>query len=405
MNNAEPYIYADNAATTPLSPCALNAMMPYLTRSYGNPGGIHRLAKQASADLAALRKRTAACLGCRDRELFFTSGGTESDNWALVGFCRLFAAQHPGAPVRIITSAIEHHAILHTCQALRAHNVQVTYLPVDAQGFVSADDLAGALTSNDQANAAAGVNAPGTALVSIMLANNEVGTIQNVSQLADLAHQYGAPFHTDAVQAVGHIPVNVNELGIDALSLSSHKFCGPHGVGALYVRNGFNLPPLINGGGQEFSKRSGTQNLAGVAGTVAALEESLEGLNETMGRVSSLRDDLTHSVIASTADVIATGPSDPKRRLPSIASFICKNVDAELLVGILDRMGVAAATGSACSAGSTEPSHVVQALGHTDPAWSRGTLRISLANNVTAREIKLLKQRIPAAIDQARLLS
>ncbi len=401
---AEPYIYADNAATTKLSERALAAMMPYLTDNFGNPGGIHRLAKQAARDLDHHRQRIAACLGCGPRELFFTSGGTESDNWALRGFCKRYQAIHPQAPVRVITSNIEHHAVLHTCQELEAEGVHVTYLPVDTEGFVNPEALQRALETNRQADHAAGLDTPGTALVSIMLANNEVGTIEEIPSLAKMAHAFDVPFHTDAVQAVGHIPVDVEELGIDALSFSSHKFHGPRGCGALYLRADIDIPPLLHGGEQEFGKRSGTQNLAGIAGTAEALEEALEGLPDRTRRLTAFRTELTRRILAASVDVAATGPNATAKRLPSIASFICKNTDAELLVGILDRTGVAAATGSACSAGTTEPSHVLQALGYTDPAWNRGTLRLSFADDATADDIALLAQRVAHAIERTRLL-
>ncbi len=412
------YIYADNAATTPLSPAALEAMTPYLTSKFANPGGIHRAAKEAAADLKTLREHMASLLGAASpREIIFTSGGSESNNLALQGAVRAFRERWDAdAPVRIITSQIEHHAILRTCEALATEGVETTLLPVDHEGFVSARDLEHALAHNEEANAELGCSAPATALVSVMLANNEVGTIQNIAKLASAAHRHGAPIHTDAVQAVGHIPVDVQSLGVDALSLSAHKFQGPRGVGALYVKSGLELKPLICGGGQEFGLRSGTENLAGIAGMQAALAEATRDLGAQASALAKLRDDLVQHVLCCTSDVLLTGPTttesslstgSPKtaRRLPSIASFICKDVDAELLCVILDKMGVAAATGSACSAGSTEPSHVAKALGYTDPAWVHGTLRISLASDTTPDDIELLKERIPKAITQARLLS
>ncbi len=423
------YIYADNAATTPLSPAALEAMTPYLTSKFANPGGIHRAAKEAAADLQRMRAEFAKLLGTASpREIIFTSGGSESNNLALQGAVRAFRERWGAdAPVRIITSQIEHHAILHTCEALATEGVETTLLPVDHEGFVSVHDLEQALAHNEEANAELGCSAPATALVSIMLANNEVGTIQNIAELASAAHRHGAPIHTDAVQAVGHIPVDVQSLGVDALSLSAHKFQGPRGVGALYVKSGLELKPLICGGGQEFGLRSGTENLAGIAGMQAALAEATRDLGAQASALSMLRDDLVQHVLGCTSDVLLTGPTiianrlftgltstatrpftgspNTARRLPSIASFICKDVDAELLCVILDKMGVAAATGSACSAGSTEPSHVAKALGYTDLAWAHGTLRISLASDTTPDDIELLKERIPRAITQARLLS
>lgn len=408
----ERYIYADNAATTPLSPHALEAMMPYLTHEFGNPSGIHRVSRDAATALSGLRARMAAALGAdAPGEIYFTSGGSESDNWILRGAVRRFRDAHPGATPRVITSAIEHHAILHCLEALEREGVHATYLPVDELGRVNPSDLEAALVRNDDARSE-GAGAPGTALVSIMLANNEVGTVQDVAALAEVTHAHGAPFHTDAVQAAGHIPVDVRALGVDALSLSAHKFHGPHGMGVLYLREGLSIPPLIAGGAQERGERAGTENLAGVAGMVAALEGELDGLDERARRVATLRGELTQHVLAEVPDVILTGdPSeDPARRLPSIASFACHNVDGELLTVLLDRAGVAAATGSACATGSTDPSHVVVAMGRmdtrlADPRWNHGTLRLSLSDDVTRQDVEALCERVPRCIKRARALS
>lgn len=403
-----PYIYADNAATTPLSPAALQAMMPLLTTEFGNPSGIHRIAREAALTLRDARARVARLLGAEHaEEVYFTSGGSESDNWVLRGAVQRFRDLYGAdAMPRIITSAIEHHAILHCCRALEHQGVQVTYLPVDKLGHVFADDLETALAVNERANLAANVAAPGTALVSIMLANNEVGTVQDIAELARVAHAHGVPFHTDAVQAVGHIPVDVQKLDVDALSLSGHKFHGPRGTGALYLREGFSIPPLIEGGAQERGERAGTENLAGIVGLATALEEACGGLVERATRVSAMRDELAQHILAEVPGIHLTGdPStDFTRRLPSIASFSCENVDGELLVVLLDRAGVAAATGSACSTGSTDPSHVLLALG-LEPALAKGALRLSLAGSITREELDLLKDRVPQAIKRARTLS
>lgn len=394
------YVYADNAATTPLSPAALEAMLPYLsaTGTFGNPGGIHRVARAAASALADARAHMAACLGAaRSEEIYFTSGGSESDNWVLRGAVQRFRDAHaPNVAPRIITSAVEHHAVLHTCRALAHEGVQVTYLPVDAQCHVKPSDLAAALTHD----------ADRVALVSIMLANNEVGTVEPVAELAALAHEHGAPFHTDAVQAVGHIPVNVHELGVDALSLSAHKFCGPRGMGALYLREGFSIPPLIEGGAQERGVRAGTENVAGAVGMAAALEETCTGLKKSVPRLAAYRDELIAHVLASTEGVALTGDPGPStvHRLPSITSFTCENVDGELLMVLLDRAGVAAATGSACSTGSVEPSHVLTAMG-IESVRAKGALRLSLAHDITRQELDLLKERVPATITRARILS
>lgn len=395
----DPYIYADNAATTPLSPRALEAMTPYLTESFGNPGGIHRIARDAACALEDARARTAELLGAHTHELYLTSGGTESDNWILQGAVRRHRDLHgTSRPVRVITSAVEHHAVLHGCRMLREMGAETVMLPVDGAGRVDPAALSSALDDAEREGA-------DVALVSIMLANNEVGTIEDIPVLARISHERGIPFHTDAVQAVGHIPVDVDELGVDALSLSAHKFHGPRGTGALYLRDGFSIPPMVEGGGQERGLRSGTQDVASAVGMAAALEEACEGLESRARRVGVLRDRLASTVLERTPGVQLTGEPDPRRRLPSIASFICHDVDGELLVVLLDRAGVAAATGSACSTGSTEPSHVIAAMGWDDPSWNRGTLRLSLADDVTDRDIDLLCERVPRCIERARLLS
>ena len=395
------YIYADNAATTPLSPRALEAMMPYLTDRFGNPSGIHRVAREAARALADARGRMAELLGAQDpAEIVFTSGGTESDNWVLRGSAQLWREKQaqrgdsgtaPRQPL-IVSSAIEHHAVLHTCAELERAGAHVVYLPVDEQGRISSQDLERALAHE---------GGP-AALVSVMLANNEIGTVEDVAELARAAHARNAPFHTDAVQAVGHIPVNVTNLGVDALSLSAHKFHGPRGVGALYLRRGFDLPPLIRGGAQERHLRAGTENLAGIAGMVAALEEQIDNLAAAQARVAALRDRLVSVVCNAVPDVHPTG--DPVRRLPSIASFACENIDGELAVVILDQLGVAAATGSACSTGSTDPSHVAVAIG-APPASLHGTLRLSLSDAVTDEEVELIARRTIEALRRARSLS
>lgn len=401
--DAPVYVYADNAATTPLSPRALEAMMPYLTSSFGNPSGIHRMSREAALALAGSRKLVADLLNLEDpHELYFTSGGSESDNWVLRGAVqRARDLSYTELTPHIVTTQIEHHAILNCCRALEKQGVEITYLPVDAQGFVNPRDLEDTLagiTDLDQQR-------PGVvALVSIMLANNEVGTIEPIRRLAEISHAFGAPFHTDAVQAVGHIPVDVQELGVDALSLSAHKFHGPRGVGALYLKNGFSLPPLISGGSQERGVRGGTENVAGAVGMAEALLEACDGLDERAARLAGLRDELTHHLATTCLGITPTGPKRGADRLPSIASFACHEVDGELLVVLLDRAGVGAATGSACSTGSIAPSHVLTALG-LEPKDARGALRLSLADGTTREELELLKERVPAAVKRARAMS
>ena len=396
-DNDAPYIYADNAATTPLSARALEAMEPYLTCRFGNPSGIHRVSRDAARALDGARARMTELIGAaRPEEVYFTSGGSESDTWALRGSVERFRDLHGSdSTPRIISSSIEHHAVLRCLEALRRDGVEVELLPVDAEGMVDPDDLRRALSRDPER----------VALVSVMLANNEVGSLQDIESLARIAHEHGVPFHTDAVQAVGHVPVDVERLGVDALSLSGHKFHGPRGTGALYLREGFSLPPLVSGGGQERGLRGGTENLAGIVGMVAALDEVSSALEATAARVAAMRDRLADHVASSVAGVHPTGPRDARRRLPSIASFICDDVDGELLVVLLDRAGVAAATGSACSTGEAGPSHVIAAMGLAGEGAMRGSLRLSLADDATDRDVDLLIDRVPPCIRRARLIS
>ena len=300
-------------------------MTPHLTRSFGNPSGIHRMAREAAVALGEARGTMARLLGAEHAgEIYFTGGGSESGHWILRGAVRRFRdAYGERAVSHIVTSAIEHHAILHCCQALEAEGVRVTYLPVDALGRVHPSDLERALEEHDAREAAAGTNAP-AALVSLMLANNEVGTIEPVRELAAITHAHGAPFHTDAVQAVGHIPVDVQDLDVDALSLSGHKFHGPRGIGALYLREGFSIPPLIAGGAQERGERAGTENLAGIVGMATALEETCEHLAADMTRISTLRDELVVQLMKHVDGIRLTGApitAGLDGRLPSDCIF------------------------------------------------------------------------------------
>ncbi|QWT18238.1 cysteine desulfurase [Collinsella sp. zg1085] len=390
------YIYADNAATTPLSAAARTAMEPFFTDIYANPSGIHRLAKRAADKLSQLREQLAACIQARPRELYITSGGSESNNWILRSAAEQVWQQHgrTAQPV-IITSAIEHHSVLHCCTALEQQGVVVEYLPVDQQGFISVTDLDNALKHHKHH----------VALVSLMLANNEVGSIEPIAELAACAHAHGVRIHTDAVQALGHIPVDVTQLGVDALSFSAHKFHGPCGIGGLYVRSDMPMLPLIAGGAQEYGMRAGTENLAGMAGMTAALVEVCKELGVRSNHVSVARDALIQAVLNADEQTQLSGPRPGAHRLPSLASFICTDVDAELLVVMLDQAGIAAATGSACASGSTEPSHVICALGYTDARQNRGSLRLSLSDDISDEDTAYLCEHVPAVIKRCRLLS
>ncbi len=377
-------IYADNAATTRLSPAALAAMMPYFTEEYGNPSSLYDFAGRAKAGLEQARADVAGCLNAEPGEIFFTSGGTESDNWALRG-----VAEALGRKGRhILISAVEHHAILHTGQWLKKQGFEVEVLPVDEYGTVQPGTLKKALRSD-------------TILVSVMLANNEIGTIEPVRELAALAHANGTLFHTDAVQAVGHIPVDVKALGVDLLSLSGHKFHGPGGTGALYIKKGTAILPLIHGGGQEYNRRSGTENVAGAVGLAAALRERRASLDEDAWRISALRDKLIAAILKLPRTRL-TG--DPVNRLPSIASFTFEAVEGESILLQLDARGICASSGSACSSASLEPSHVLLAIGLPHEV-AHGSVRLSLGDDATEENVDYIIKNLSEAVNNLRAMS
>ena len=335
-------IYLDHAATTPLDPAVLDAMLPYLTGCQGNPSGIHETAREARAALDQARRTAAAALGVKPGEVYFTSGGSESDNWALRGI-----AEKRGAG-RIIVSAIEHHAVLHSCDALRRQGFDIVLLPVGADGTADPDDLRQAMR-------------PGTILVSVMTANNEIGTIQPVRKLARIAHEGGALFHTDAVQAAGTIPVRPAEDDADLLSLSAHKFYGPKGAGALIIRRDALPAPLIRGGAQERGQRAGTENVAGIVGLAKALELACGRMAADAPRIAAVRDRFIARIKAELPDTLLNGGAE--HRLPGNANLRFPGTDGIALLMRLDMAGIAASAGSACAAGSLDPSHVLLALG------------------------------------------
>lgn len=377
-------IYADNAATTRLSPGALAAMMPYFTEEYGNPSSLYDFAGRAKAGLEQARADVAKCLNAGPGEIFFTSGGTESDNWALRG-----VAEALGRKGRhILISAVEHHAVFHTGTWLKKQGFEVETLPVDEYGTVQPETLRKALRSD-------------TILVSVMLANNEIGTVEPVRELAAIAHENGTLFHTDAVQAVGHIPVDVKELGVDLLSLSGHKFHGPRGTGALYVKKGTAILPLIHGGGQERNRRSGTENVAGAVGLAAALKERCAALSEDMKRTSALRDKLTAAIL-KLPQTRLTG--HPVNRLPSIASFTFEAIEGESILLQLDARGICASSGSACSSTSLEPSHVLLAIGLPHEV-AHGSVRFSLGDDVTEEEVDTIIASLTEVVNNLRAMS
>ncbi|MDR0380766.1 MAG: aminotransferase class V-fold PLP-dependent enzyme [Oscillospiraceae bacterium] len=378
------FVYSDNAATMPLSREAFEAMLPFLRDNFGNASSVYGVAREAARALHGAREDVARALGAKPEEIYFTGGGTESDNWALKG-----AAEARRARGRhIVTTAIEHHAVLHTAEYLGRQGCEITLLPVDERGLVSPEQVRDALR-------------PDTALVSVMLANNEIGTIEPIREIAAVTRAHGALFHTDAVQAVGHIPVDVTELGVDLLSLAGHKFGGPKGVGALYIRKGVRLPPLLHGGGHERGLRSGTENVAGAVGLAAALTRAVQTLPETMALVAARRARVIDGLSRIPFSLL-TG--DPVRRLPGNISFVFEAVEGESLVLGLDMVGVCASSGSACSSGSLDPSHVLLAIGLPHEV-AHGSLRLTISENNTEEEIDYLIEQVTNIVARSRRMS
>jgi cysteine desulfurase len=370
-------IYLDHAATTPLHPAVLDAMLPHLTEHYGNPSSIHARGRRARQALDEARESIARRLGATPREIVFTSGGSEADNLAIKGIAWAMSARGR----HLITSSVEHHAVLHACQVLERSGFEVTYLPVDRYGRVNPADVADAITDR-------------TTLVSVMYANNEVGTVQPIAEIAALCRGAGVRFHTDAVQAAGHLPLDVDELGVDLLTLSAHKIYGPKGVGALYLRRGIALLPQVQGGSQERQRRAGTGNVAGAAGLAAALEL----VARAESAVGQLRDALVDGMTAIEGVTLTGHPSE---RLPGSASFLVERVDGGDLVAALDLEGIEVSTGSACTSGSTEPSHVLLAMG-IEPHDAAGSLRMTLGAGTTQAQIERTVEVARAVIRRLR---
>ena len=377
-------IYLDHASTTPVRPEVVEAMAPYFTEHFGNPSSIYPLGQEASDAVAAARESLASLIGATPREIFFSSGGTESDNWALKGFARANATKGR----HIITSAIEHHAVLHTCEALEREGFEVTYLPVDEHGLVSVEDFKAAIR-------------PDTILASIMFANNEIGTLQPIEAIGALCRERGVPFHTDAVQAIGHVPVNVQEMNIDMLSCSAHKFHGPRGVGFLYARRGIPLTNIIEGGAQERGKRGGTENTPAIAGMTAALREAVDHMDENMRKVTRLRETLITGL-----ETIAHARLNGERtqRVPGTVNFCFEGIEGESLLLLLDRKGIAASSGSACTSGSLDPSHVLLALGLPHEV-AHGSLRLSVGEYNTDEEMAYIVENVRQVVDYLRSIS
>lgn len=379
------YIYADNAATTKMSQTAIDAMLPYLDKIYGNPSGLHNAAQQAAEALLAARSAIALTLGCRTDEIYFTSGGSESDNQAILSAARFGARK---GRKHIISSAIEHHAVLHTLEKLEKEGFEITLLDVHENGIVRPDELEAALR-------------PDTALVSIMYANNEIGTVQPIAEIGAICRTHGVPFHTDAVQAVGHIPIDVEKDKIDFLSLSAHKFNGPKGIGALYAKRGTPLTPLIEGGAQERGKRAGTENVPAVAAMAAALRESALHMAENAAKTTVLRDRLLDA-LAQIPHTAVNG--DRAHRLPGNVNVCFEGIEGESLLLLLNEKGICASSGSACTSGSLDPSHVLLAIGRPHEI-AHGSLRLSLSAENTAEEIETIIQAVSEVVSYLRNMS
>nr|MBQ8244635.1 aminotransferase class V-fold PLP-dependent enzyme [Oscillospiraceae bacterium]MBQ8245491.1 aminotransferase class V-fold PLP-dependent enzyme [Oscillospiraceae bacterium] len=378
-------VYADNAATTKMSRVAIDAMADYMENIYGNPSSLHTMGQEAKEALEDARARVAACLGCEPREIYFTSGGSEADNQAIISAARYGARK---GKKHIISTAFEHHAVLHTLNKLEKEGFEVTLLDV-AQGHnVTARQVKDAIRED-------------TCLVTTMYANNEIGSVLPISEIGAVCKEAGVPFHTDAVQAAGHLHINVAEQNIDMLSLSAHKFHGPKGVGVLYARKGLPLINVIEGGAQERGKRGGTENIAGIRGLAAALEEACANMDENTAKVTAMRDKL----IAGLSQIPHSSLNgDPVNRLPGNVSFCFEGIEGESLLLYLDAMGVCASSGSACTSGSLDPSHVLLAIGRVHDV-AHGSLRLSLCHYNTDEEVEHILQCVPKVVQNLRNMS
>lgn len=378
-------IYADNAATTKLSEAALSAMLPYLREEYGNPSGLYAFAQRQKEVLERCRGEIAKILNCEAREIYFTSGGSEADNQALLS---LAAAGEKKGKKHIVSTAFEHHAVLHTLRKLQARGFEVTLLPVHEDGIVRPEEAEAAIR-------------PDTAFVTVMYANNEIGTIQPISEIGEICARRGVPFHTDAVQAAGHLNIDVRAENIDALSLSAHKFHGPKGVGALYFKKTLPLASLIEGGAQERNRRAGTENVAGIVGMTAALQEEMKNLEKNREYVCGLRDKL----IAGLKKIPHSRLNgDEKRRLAGNVNLCFEGIEGESLLLFLDDMGIAASSGSACTSGSLDPSHVLLAIGVPHEV-AHGSLRLTLCEYNTVEEVEYMVQKVPEVVAKLRAMS
>ncbi|MCM1508322.1 MAG: cysteine desulfurase NifS [Ruminococcus flavefaciens] len=379
------FIYADNAATTAVSEEVLNAMLPHFTKAYGNASSIYKLGRDAQKDIEQAREKVAKAIGADPKEIFFTSCGSESDNWAIKGVAENMAKK---GKKHIITSVFEHHAVLHTCEYLEKHGYEVTYVPVSADGFVNPEDIRNAIRED-------------TALVTIMYANNEIGTIQPIEEIAQICKEKKVIFHTDAVQAVGHVEIDVKKQNIDMLSLSGHKIHAQKGIGALYVRKGIVLPNLIHGGGQERNKRAGTENVPAIVGLGVAIENATKNIAEKNAVITPRRNKLIDGILQLPYTRLN---GDRDKRLAGNLNISIEGIEGESLLLMLDLNGICASSGSACTSGSLDPSHVLLSIGLKHEI-AHGSLRLSIEEDVTDEDVDYILEVIPKVVERLRSMS
>ena len=379
------YIYADHAATTAVSDAVLQEMLPYFQQHFGNPSSIYEKGRENERAIIDARARVAKCLGADPKEIFFTAGGSESDNWAIKGVADKLAAK---GKKHIITSVFEHHAVLHTCEFLEKHGFEVTYLPVSPQGLIDPKQVEDAIRED-------------TALVTIMYANNEIGTIQPIAEIGAVCKKHGVIFHTDAVQAVGNVEIDVKAQNIDMLSLSGHKFHAPKGIGALYIRKGLTLPNLIHGGGQESGKRAGTENVPGIIGLAKAIEDATANIPAKIAHLTPLRDKLIEGILKIDQTRLN---GDREHRLCGNVNISIVGIEGESLLLMLDYFGIQASSGSACTSGSLDPSHVLLSLGLVHEV-AHGSLRLSFGEELTEEDVDYILETIPQVVERLRAMS
>ena len=378
-------IYFDNAATTRTREEVSAAMAEYFSKNYGNPSSIYKIARENKKAVDEGREKVAKAINAETNEIYFTAGGSESDNWALKGIAEAYASKGK----HIITLSIEHHAVLHTCQYLEERGYEVTYLPVEENGILNIEELKKAIRDD-------------TILISVMFANNEIGTIQPIAEIGKIAKEKGILFHTDAVQAIGHLPIDVKEMNIDLLSMSGHKFYGPKGIGALYIRKGIKIKPLIHGGAQERNRRAGTENVPGIVGMGLAAELAVQEMKEESKRLSKLRDKITDTILKEIPYARLNG--DKEKRLPGNVNISFEFIEGESILLLLEHKGIYASSGSACTSGSLDPSHVLLAIGLPHEK-AHGSLRLSLGRYNTEEEVDYFLKEIPAIIKRLRDMS